>query len=187
MRPDTPSRHEPPALRRFPGPTSWGTRSKGRILACAAIVAGLLVAGCTGTSDSVGAAAVPFAVTDIDGVHHTLADHEGKPVFLFFMTSWCSSCMHYSRGELQEIHDRVTAAGGFVLALSIEPTDTPAKLRQFAERSNSDWPYAIDEDQVWREYDIYAQSWGVAIDRDHLVQVSKLDPPKDEVFEALGV
>jgi len=69
-----------------------------------------------------------FALTDLDGGKHRLADYRGKWVLINYWASWCPPCLA-EIPELISFHDAHQARDAVVLGLDAE------HLRAFAE----DW------------------------------------------------
>lgn len=108
------------------------------VVATALIVAGVFLvrgmpestpaaaAGADDAAPRAGAAAPDFKAFDIDGNPVTLADLKGRPVWLLFQATWCSSC----RAELPDVEamsDRVEVVSIYLK----EDRDTVA---DYAER-----------------------------------------------------
>lgn len=93
-----------------------------------------------GTTD-VGGQAPAFSVTTLSGA--TFSFPTGKPTVLFFLAGWCGSCVPEAQalGRIQrDLGDRVA-----ILAVSIDPSETPDTLREFIRAAGSpQYPFAID-------------------------------------------
>jgi thiol-disulfide isomerase/thioredoxin len=123
-----------------------------RVLAVAATGAmALLLAGCGGGSGSDASdAAAPSptpptetssagpstwqtaAITDVEGATFSLADLAGKPVFVEFFATWCSSCLA-QLGDTQAAAAELGDEAEFVV-LSVETDLGPADVAAYAER-----------------------------------------------------
>jgi thiol-disulfide isomerase/thioredoxin len=123
-----------------------------RVLAVAATGAvTLLLAGCGGGSgsdanDGVAPAPTPPAetssaelsawqtatITDVEGATFSLADLAGKPVFVEFFATWCSSCLA-QLGDTQAAAAELGDEAEFVV-LSVETDLGPADVAAYAER-----------------------------------------------------
>lgn len=87
----------------------------------------------TGSGAQVGAQAPQVSATSLDGEAVRLP--AGKPSVAFFFASWCGSCIPEAAalGELhRELGDDVD-----IVAVSIDPGDTPETIGQFLEAAGS--------------------------------------------------
>ncbi len=105
-----------------------------------------------------------FDVTTLEGETFSLSGERGRPVLLFFMAGWCTTCIPEAQalGAIQE------DLGGQVriLAVSVDPADTPGQIRAFAEAAGSPgYPFAHDRTgRVARAYEVLALDTTVIID-----------------------
>jgi thiol-disulfide isomerase/thioredoxin len=115
-----------------------------------ALLAGLLLSGCGGSSSDAGTvadrpAAAPFTLTLFDGTTFDLADHlatDGRPVFLNFWASWCPPC----REEMPEF-DAAARTRSDVVFVGVAVDDDPAAARAFAvEELGISYPVGADAD-----------------------------------------
>ncbi len=79
-------------------------------------------------------------------------DRKG-PTILFFMAGWCLPCLR-AAAELDDLHRAYADRGLRVLALDVDPTESPADLARFRELAgNPRYFWALDEGQrVTRAY-----------------------------------
>lgn len=87
-----------------------------------------------------GPPAPDFSVPTLDGGTFTLSEHRGKPVIVFIMAYWCSTCVPEAQALArlhEEYGDRVT-----ILALDVDPSSTPERLAAFKQ-------FVGDPDYVW--------------------------------------
>jgi cytochrome c biogenesis protein CcmG/thiol:disulfide interchange protein DsbE len=129
-----------------------GPRALG-VAATAAVA--LLLAGCGGgtgsdANDAVAptptppaetASAEPSAwqtaeITDVSGATFSLADLVGKPVFVEFFATWCSSCLA-QLGDTQAAAAELGDEAAFVV-LSVETDLGPGDVAAYAERHGFD-------------------------------------------------
>ncbi|GAC1670005.1 MAG: hypothetical protein NVS9B8_13160 [Candidatus Limnocylindrales bacterium] len=103
-------------------------------LAAAAVV--LTFAGTLGSSARLGAdrpAAPPAAFRTIDGRDVTLAGLRGQPVALYFMASWCGTCVPEAQAWGQIARDG-SVQGLQVFVVDVDPVDSPGALAGFRDR-----------------------------------------------------
>jgi cytochrome c biogenesis protein CcmG, thiol:disulfide interchange protein DsbE len=96
--------------------------------------------------------AMPFALRDLDGREHRLADYRGKVVVLNFWATWCEPC----REEMPSL-DRLAAklAGRPFAVLAVDYAEGAPRVREFAARQALRFPLLLDRDGS------VTKSWGV--------------------------
>jgi len=84
-----------------------------------------------------------FRLLDLEGKEVSLAALKGKPVILFFWTTWCPYC----RGELKELNDKqaeLSRTNTQVLAINIEePTE---KVQNFMNKRSVFYKVLLDKE-----------------------------------------
>lgn len=88
-----------------------------------------------------GERAPEFKLTSIDG--RELAFDNGNPKIIFFMASWCMTCIPEERA-LKRIHEKY---GDRVDIISVDVdirNDTVSDLRRFQQRFGGNWPHVLD-------------------------------------------
>lgn len=148
----------------------------------------VLFAGCFTPpgSPTVGDPAPAFAVWDTEGKEVKLAQMEGKPVVLFFMSVTCGTCSIEQKNELVPLERELSDKVSFV-TMTIGPGEGDNHMRQFKERTGADWPHCIDSDSVGQRMGITQPSYVVALDSEHRVVLRTLDPPAEKIRSALGL
>ncbi len=89
----------------------------------------------------------------------------GKPTVIFFMASWCSSCI----GEEDALKQVWAKYGDKVQLLTVDVdtvNDTAENLKQFAKEYGGDWPHALDSDQMVQKFAISSLDTTVIIGAD---------------------
>ncbi len=102
-------------------------------LAAAAVA--LALAGAFGSSATVRTdrpAAPEVAFQTIDGRDLTLTGERGHPVALYFMASWCSTCVPEAQAWGQIARDG-RAPGLEVYVIDVDPADSPQSLAAFRD------------------------------------------------------
>jgi peroxiredoxin len=74
-------------------------------------------------------AAPDFQLTTLEGPPFRLSDQKGKPVILYFMAAWCSSCVPEAQ-SLDQLHRHYADRGLQVVAIDVDTSDGPADLAQ---------------------------------------------------------
>jgi len=112
-----------------------------------------------------GSPAPDFTVRTIDGQRFTLSEQRGKPVALFFVAAWCTSCIPEAQAWAR-IYEEYKGSGLQVLALDVDATETSTDLRRFKEQAgNPPYLWALDTDNlVTRLYRVRALDTTIIID-----------------------
>ena len=106
-----------------------------------------------------------FSVPTLGGEIFTLSDQLGKPVVLFTMAYWCSTCISESKA-LSRLHDEYRDEI-VILALDVDPNSTVPALSNFREFVGSpDYTWAFDEGgRVVQAYNIMALETTIIFDQ----------------------
>lgn len=125
-------------------------------------VALMSLAACGAVAQGGDAASASFSVKTINGHVFSLAAHRGRSVVLYFFASWCGSCVAGAQ-ELAQLHARDPKVA--ILALDVDPSDTPAMVAQFRHLiPDATYHFAIDTgDRVTKAYGIKALDESVVI------------------------
>ncbi len=129
------------------------------------------------------AAAPDFSIKTADGATFSLAAQRGHPVALYFMASWCSSCVPGAQ-SLARAYDEYHSRGLQVLAVDVDPADTLTDLARFRRQvptgaSDGGFAWALDQQGLLlRLYNVRALDTTVLIDRQgRLARRSEVPPP----------
>jgi len=116
------------------------------------------------TSD--GPVAPDWSLTTLDGRTFRLADHQGEVVVMFFMASWCVSCV-YEAQALAQLHNQYADQGLTVVAINVEPQQNEQGLSQFRQLAdNAAYTWVFDtEYTVTKLYEVQSLDSTVIIDR----------------------
>lgn len=79
-----------------------------------------------------------FALPDLNGKFHHLADYRGKWVIVNYWATWCPPCLE-EIPELVEFHDAHQARDAVVLGVNYEESD-PIYLKSFVEENLISYP-----------------------------------------------
>lgn len=85
-----------------------------------------------------------FELPTIDGDTVRLSDHRGRPVLIFFTTTWCPYCSAEAPYLEQDIWARYRDQG--LQVLSIQVKEGHALASSFAEHHGWTFPVLVDED-----------------------------------------
>jgi peroxiredoxin len=89
-----------------------------------------------------------FALPDLDGRIHTLAEHRGKKVVLYAWATWCSCRWHLP--EWQALYEELSGEGLIVIAVATDGSGAPA-AEPFIRAAAPTHPSLIDEHHVVTE------------------------------------
>lgn len=122
-----------------------------------------------GTSGEVHAAlkAPDFSGTDLQGVTHTLAQYQGKPLILYFWATWCPACRK-DVGNVNKVYQETRDKGVEFLAVSLD--EDRAELDKFVAENKIAFPVLYEgkawENSIARAYGIQATPSFVVITAD---------------------
>jgi thiol-disulfide isomerase/thioredoxin len=122
----------------------------------------------SGSTAAVGDVVPPIEATSIDGRVVTVpAD---QPTVLFFMASWCGTCVPEARALAAAEKDY--AGRVQFIAVNVTPGDPPEAVEQFRQAAgNPAHPYVTDDDGTFVErYAISALDTTVVVDADGRVK-----------------
>jgi len=83
-----------------------------------------------------GPLAPDWTLETLDGGQFHLADHKGDVVVMFFMASWCGSCVLEAQA-LADLYQRYKERGLTVVAINVEPDKKVAELSRFRQLANN--------------------------------------------------
>jgi cytochrome c biogenesis protein CcmG/thiol:disulfide interchange protein DsbE len=121
----------------------------------------------------IGAAAVPFYLTTLDGKSANLEAFRGKPLVINFFASWCDPC----RDEMPVINELTAKAGANYSVLGIAVEDSRGAVTEFAIESELVFPIALDlNSTVKRAYRIFGPPATFFIDAQGIIRDIVLGP-----------
>ncbi len=128
-----------------------------------------------------GPVAPDWELSTLDGGTFRLADHQGEVVVMFFMASWCSTCLPEAQA-LAELHNQYADQGLAIVAINAEPERKVKELELFRQRANNgEFAWAFDNEfVVVQAYKVQALDTTFIIDRSGRIAYSDASPtPKD--------
>jgi peroxiredoxin len=121
-------------------------------------------AGGAGPGTTAAGAGPWWSFTDTEGATRSRDTVAGKPVVLFFMATWCSTCKRLT-GDLREVHAQYSERGVSVFSVTFDPTETDEDLEGWKARYSQPWPHGVDPSlSIQREFGVDAQSSVVVLD-----------------------
>lgn len=133
----------------------------------------LLLAGCSGSSDSgpavtVGAAAPDFTLVNMDGEKVSLSDFHGQVVVINFWATWCPPCRE-EKPTMEHIYTTFKDEGLVILAVNVEENGHQV-VSQYLMSNDYSFPILLDSKAVLqRLYGVYRFPESFVIDRDGVV------------------
>ncbi len=117
-------------------------------LVVVAAVAAMMLTSRPSSSDDV-RAAPDFTLTDTAGVSHTLSQHRGENVLLYFSEgAGCQSCL-VQMGEIEKIADRFAQQDVMVLPIVM---NTEGQITHDMRLNGVTTPFLLDDGTVSQEY-----------------------------------
>ncbi len=114
-----------------------------------------------------------FEVVTIDGKTISLEKslEDGKPVVVYFMASWCSTCAR-NWPALSEVYPEFEGKVTFV-AVSIDPTDTEEVIKKLAEERGFKFPATEGNPDLMLDFGVAGQATTVGVNRDGQIAFKK--------------
>ena len=109
-----------------------------------------------------------FSLIDLDGQEFGLADYKGKVVILNFM-SLCDLCREQA-GELNSVYDTYSGRVEIVSISMYAGEGSREQLLAFANSSNAEWKFAVDDIGVAVEYQVQRIPMTVIVDQDGFIR-----------------
>lgn len=91
-----------------------------------------------------------FTLTDLNGQTISLADFEGKVIFLNFWATWCPPCRQEIPGFI-EIYEKYKDKGMVIIGISVDRGGV-AKVKEFVNDNNITYPVAMFTDEIIKAY-----------------------------------
>ncbi len=91
-----------------------------------------------------------FTLTDLNGQTLSLADFEGKIIFLNFWATWCPPCRQEIPGFI-EIYEKYKNQGLVIIGISVD-REGVNKVRQFVQEYKITYPVAMFTDEIIKDY-----------------------------------
>lgn len=114
----------------------------------------------TGTSATV-PASLDFSATTVGGERFDGASVAGKPTVFWFWAPWCATC----RAQVSGVGDLAEQFGDDVAVVGVGALDDPDAIAEFAGTVSDDVTLLSDpEGEVWRHFEVTAQSTYVVLD-----------------------
>jgi peroxiredoxin len=124
-----------------------------------------------------------FTLKTLNGDSASLAQYQGRPVFLNFWASWCEPC----RGEMRSIVAAYTghqAQRLAVLAINLTDQEHMGDVRKFVDDLQLPFPVLLDEKgRVRRAYALHGVPTSVFIDPQGVVRLVNRGPISNETIQ----
>jgi len=118
-----------------------------------------------GTGVNIGDNAPDFALVDVYGNTLTLNElTKGKPVFLYFMATWCPYCKQ-DYANLRDIYPEYQDKIEFI-SVSIDPTDNSGILKEYKEKNNNPGYFAPLKGSILQDYLIKGTTYKYGISKE---------------------
>jgi len=139
-----------------------------------------------------GGKATNFTVRDINGKYVRLSDFSKQLVVVNFWATWCKPCMVELK-HLEKLYKKYKAKGFVVLAVSMDGSETQAKVKPFVRRYKLTFPVVVDsETRIVKLYNPkHAAPFSVYVKKGRVVkqregfQVSDLPAIEKEIQDLL--
>ena len=91
-----------------------------------------------------------FKLTTLDGKDITLADFEGKVVFLNFWATWCPPCRQ-EIPDFMKAYDNLKEDGLVILGVAV--SDKENTVKSYVEKNKMNYPIAMGDTKIVRDYE----------------------------------
>ena len=140
------------------------------------------------TGVNLGDNAPGFTLVDVYGNKITLDElTQDKPVLLYFMATWCPYCKQdYTnlKKVYPEYEDKVS-----LVAVSIDPTDSSKKLKEYKESNNNPGYFAPLRGSILQDYLVKGTTYKYGINKEGIIAYRKVGAISSEewkgIFEVL--
>jgi cytochrome c biogenesis protein CcmG, thiol:disulfide interchange protein DsbE len=144
-----------------------------RQMAVLAVLAGILLAGCStsgaasNATAKIGEQAPAWTDPLVGGGTLSMTQLRGKPVFIDFFATWCPPC-NAEAPEINAAYHEYAPRGLAVIGADVQ--ETPDKAKQFVREHDLAYPAVVDTGTLSDEYQINGMPVGVFIDRTGVVR-----------------
>jgi len=91
-----------------------------------------------------------FTLTDLDGKTITLADFEGKVIFVNFWATWCPPCRQEIPGFV-EVYEKYKDKGFVIVGVAV--SDKENKVIDYVKENDMTYPCAMGTNQIVQDYE----------------------------------
>lgn len=132
-----------------------------------------------------GPVAPNWTLDTLAGNSFQLADHQGEVVVMYFMASWCGSCVQEAQA-LAKLQKQYGKQGLTVVAINVEPEKNREGLSQFRQMAdNAAYTWAFDPlYTVTKLYSVHSLDSTIIIDRAGQIAYTDAFPTSLATLEA---
>ena len=106
-------------------------------------------------------------------------------VLFFASVNNCISCTIETKNELVPLFEEANGTIEFLTISVLPQYESDDDLERFKEQTGATWSHARDTSGVTQSYKVAQLSTIVVLDQEHRIQLTKIDPSKEEIVEAL--
>lgn len=153
---------------------------------CVIMIAGGIMSGCAptenvpaaGQNPLIGSRAPSFSLTDMEGREQTLENYTGRPLIIYFWTTWCRFCV----AEMPLLQDLYTS-GEDVQVIAVNIKEQPKVIEEFIRDAGYTFPALLDDQgKVATTYRVRGLPTTFAVNADGLITAVRVG-----AFDAKGL
>lgn len=134
-------------------------------------------------------AAPAWEAQSIDGQKISGVGLKGDVYAVDFFFTWCKICAAQFPHKKEMAGHFANRDDFHLISISADPSDTPAKLQQYAQSHGATWTYVSDQYGLYQKFNVNSRPYIVFVDRDGNIQktITRITPADDliDIVQAL--
>lgn len=154
--------------------------------ALAIVIAFIVVLGGSASSAK---AAPAWEAQSIDGQKISGVGLKGDVYAVDFFFTWCKICAAQFPHKKEMAAHFADRDDFHLISISADPSDTPAKLQQYAQSHGASWTYVSDQYGLYQKFNVNSRPYIVFVDRDGNIQktITRITPAEELIDIVQGL